>query len=44
MTPIITSIKKCIHSFSYASSGLWYALKNENNFNYHALAAIVVIA
>jgi diacylglycerol kinase (ATP) len=43
MTPIFASIKKCIQSFSYASSGLWYALKNENNFNYHTLATIVVV-
>ena len=43
MRTITTSIKKCIQSFSYASTGLFHALKNENNFNYHFLATIVVI-
>ncbi|CAN5564286.1 diacylglycerol kinase family protein [soil metagenome] len=43
MNPFITSIKKCIHSFSYASSGLLFAFKNENNFNFHFLATIIVV-
>ncbi len=43
MDLIIKSVKKCLQSFYYASTGLFFVLKNENNFNYHFLAAIIVV-
>ncbi len=43
MRKIKTSIIKCLNSFKYAKNGMVHAFLNENNFNYHFLAAILVI-
>lgn len=40
---ISASIQKCLNSFTYAKNGLLHVVMNENNFNYHTVATIIVL-
>ncbi|MGK7394915.1 MAG: diacylglycerol kinase family protein [Candidatus Cyclobacteriaceae bacterium M3_2C_046] len=43
MTRIFLSLNKCIRSFQYPAKGILYAIRFENNFIYHLLAAMMII-
>ncbi|MDQ3535791.1 MAG: diacylglycerol kinase family protein [Bacteroidota bacterium] len=40
---LITSLRKCITSFTFAKKGLTHVVLNENNFNYHIIATFIVL-
>ncbi|MDQ3394862.1 MAG: diacylglycerol kinase family protein [Bacteroidota bacterium] len=42
-TKILTSIRKCFISFTYAKNGVRHVVVNENNFTYHFIATILVL-
>ncbi|GAA0194687.1 diacylglycerol kinase family protein [Fulvivirga kasyanovii] len=43
MRGLTNSIKKNLKSFKYAFQGIKFLVKEENNFRYHLLAAVVAI-
>lgn len=44
MRGLTNSIKKNLKSFKYAFQGIKFLVKEENNFRYHLLAAVVAVA
>lgn len=43
MNSLVRSLSKTANSFRFAFSGLFFMLKNENNFRFHLFATIVAI-